>query len=130
MNQELNNQELNNQEQSINQQLVPRAARLVPHNFITVVDSNTQEKVGSVMNFNHAGMQLLMTQEDLELNDIVELTLVSKSLQKKLQLIKVIAELLWVKKDQSQDRVLAGFYLSTKNFKSKFRLNELIKSLN
>lgn len=123
------NQKISNQDQSNNQHLVPSAARLVPHDFITVVDSNTQEKVGSVMNFNHVGMQLLMTHEDLELNDIFELTLVSKSPQKNLQYIKVIAELLWLRKDQSQDRLLGGLYLSTKNFKSKFRLNELIKSL-
>ena len=123
------NQEISNQDLSNNQHLVPRAPRLVPHDFITVVDSNTQEKVGSVMNFNHVGMQLLMTHEDLELNDIFELTLVSKSTQKNLQYIKIIAELLWLRKDQSQDRLLGGFYLSTKNFKSKFRLNELIKSL-
>lgn len=124
------NQEMIEQNQAKNQHLVPRAPRLVPNDYITVVDSNSQEKVGSVMNFNEAGMQLLITKEDVELNDILELTLVSKSNESTLQYIKVIAELLWMKKDENQGRVLGGFYLSTKNFKSKFRLNQLIKSLN
>ena len=92
---------------------MPRAPRLVPNDYITVVDSNSQEKVGSVMNFNEAGMQLLITKEDVELNDILELTLVSKSNESTLQYIKVIADLLWMKKDENHGR-----------------LNQLIKSLN
>ena len=50
---------------------IERAARIEPAEYIMVIDPNTQELIGEVVNFNNSGMQLLMHSE-MELNLILE----------------------------------------------------------
>ncbi|TDR23528.1 hypothetical protein [Marinicella litoralis] len=103
-----------------------RPVRLRPDNKVNVVDSCSNELIGHVLNFNEFGMQLLMLQ-NRALNEIHELTLLLNLDHCDAQHIKVFAELLWVKEEGGH--FLGGFYLCSKNFKSKFRMNQWLKSL-
>ncbi len=103
-----------------------RPARIEPDDLVMVIDSNSKELIGHVLNFNESGMQLLMRQK-IKLNQILQLTLVLNKAHIEKQYIKVNAELLWIKKED--DYLLGGFYHSSENFKSKFRLNNWLKSL-
>ncbi len=109
-----------------NGRIIQRAPRLEPNYFMVVLDAETNEVIGKVVNFNESGMQLMM-QNEINLNQIQELILVNKNNKEK-QYIKVFAELLWTKPCGEQNMVRGGFYLCSKNFKSKFRMNKLISS--
>ncbi len=106
---------------------VERAARIEPNNAIQVFDSESHEMIGTVVNFNKSGMQLRLNKK-MYLNQIQEVTLVVENAKNEKQYIKVIAELLWLKQHENEGAEVGGFYLASKNFKSKFRLDHLIKS--
>ncbi|WP_431310015.1 PilZ domain-containing protein [Marinicella meishanensis] len=106
---------------------IERAHRLKPKQTINVFTADDQNLLGEVVNFNEQGMQLVL-ERVLPINHIAELVLVSFNVNGEKQLIKVYAELLWIKSQPDDMRPLAGFYLSSKNFKAKFRLGQLIKS--
>jgi hypothetical protein len=107
---------------------IDRIDRIKPNNLILVMNSATQEVIGEVVNINEEGMKVIMPKE-MYLNQTLEITLVVKNEITKKQYIMVVSELMWVEKIAGKEQVYGGFYFKNKSFKSKFRLNQLIKDL-
>lgn len=112
---------------NIGQDFVARAPRYVPKDLMVVMDSVTEQVLGKVVNFSETGVQLLMRgDQPLPMHEIKELELVyCKNHQE--QHIKVQAELLWSKSSDQHDMVLGGCYFCTKDFRSIYHLNQLIR---
>jgi hypothetical protein len=106
---------------------VARAPRYVPKDLMVVMDAMTEQVLGKVVNFSETGVQLLMRGDlPMSLHEIKELDLVycNKHQEKH---VKVQAELLWSKTSDQHDMVLGGCYFCTKDFRSIYHLNQLIR---
>ncbi|WP_223786743.1 PilZ domain-containing protein [Marinicella meishanensis] len=108
-------------------EFVARAPRYQPHDLMVVLDAMTDQVLGKVVNFSETGVQVLLRgDQPLPKHQIKELALVyHQNFQEKH--IKVQAELLWSKTSDQHDMVLGGCYFCTKDFRSIYHLNQLIR---